>query len=202
MGIASARRPYERHKGFSIHKKGTVDDGKCTAGTCLKLQTTKYKIQDTIYWQAEPEMELAEIHREVLYRFRNASNHSAPVMRRTIEELISQRVGVDVENVIFYRVCVDKTDAVFQPPDTPHAFISTCRTLDAATTLLHGRPPNPSANVVVEIVTSGRVISMLYDDDTADNRNKSVEDEVLVPISAVIHRCVVYRTEGYRSMFG
>jgi hypothetical protein len=49
------------------------------------------------------------------------------------------------------------------------------------------------ANVVVKLVATGRVIPMLYDDDTSDARIKSREDEVLVPLSAVTGYNVIYR---------
>ena len=62
-------------------------------------------------------------------------------------------------------------------------FVSACKTFDAAKAMLR-RPPNPMANVIVELVVEGRVLDMIYDDGPAGDR-KQHEDEIIVPITSV-----------------
>jgi len=98
--------------------------------------------------------------------------------RLPVEQLVESGIGVQVENLIVYRVC----EVSVLSSTNPYAFLSACRTLNAAQMYLL-RPYNPNAMHIAQLHVTGCVIPMVYERESYDS-NKW-EDEVIIPFTAI-----------------
>ena len=127
-----------------------------------------------------------------LVKYRDATNHSNPLLRVPIEKAFEYGISSRyVNDALFYRVC-DANDITFKScvssEDFSWRFVSTSANKEAADKLLR-YAPNPMADRVVQIQVNGPVLDMIYDDDTEDAKRKSAEQEVLVPVRYIV-KCV------------
>ena len=85
----------------------------------------------------------------------------------------------------FFRVC-SANDIVFQDNTAwtvrTGMFVSACRSLVAAKTMLQ-KAPNPFADRIVQLTVTGGSFGMVYDDQCG--KRKLCEEEVIVPLVAV-----------------
>ena len=121
--------------------------------------------------------------RSALLNFRDSSTHSSHDARKDLQAAFLRGCGTEA-TITFYRVC-KLTDNVFRLTDNhpPGQFTSGCKTLSAARDLLR-YPPDPLANLIVEVKAVGKIIHMLYDDDNAGNGKRN-EEEVLVALTSI-----------------
>jgi hypothetical protein len=117
--------------------------------------------------------------RAVLISFRDSAIHGSRDSRAPIENLISQNVGLYVENLEVYRVCRQVSD---MNSGDNYAFVSTCVSRSASETLFR-RPPDPFADKLVKITVTGVVLPMVYDDP--QGAQKAEEDELIVPLACI-----------------
>lgn len=126
---------------------------------------------------------------ERLRTFRDSATHAAPETRALIQTIFechyAGRVTLDVvTDQAVYRVSCAKDNILnFEQHSSNFQFFSACRTLEAARKLLE-RPPNPLQDRIVEVIISGPILIMPYDDGVRGIR-KSHEQEIIVPYSSV-----------------
>ena len=123
--------------------------------------------------------------RQALIAFRNASNHSNPLVRQPISDAFLKDENTErVQDVTVYRVSAANDTALrFSDFADTNVFVSCCASRTAADQLL-SRPPNPFADKVIELSVTGPIIRMVYDDGAAGAR-KQAEDEVIVQLKCV-----------------
>jgi hypothetical protein len=122
---------------------------------------------------------------DLLAEFRESTMHSteaarAPIQKMFLDDTLQLRMAA---GQTFHRVC--KKTEQYNTGDTTGMFVSTTKTLKAAK-LYTKVNRNAEADCIRAFIVSGGIIEMVY-----ANSNKHAEEEVLVPLTAIIKVDVV-----------